>query len=81
MRSQSQEGLTVADLARLFDGGFPIEAYCAICEEFWSINLQERVELGAALTACEGTCYRQAGPEERPRVERPPSGKLKPRPE
>jgi hypothetical protein len=81
IRKQSQEGFTVADLVRLFDGGFPIEAYCVICDEFWSINLQERVALGAAITAaCEGTCYRQANQRDRTGLERPLSGKLKPRP-
>ena len=81
MRKQLQEGFTVADLVRLFDGGFPIEAYCEICDEFWCINLEERVELGAAITvACEGTCYRQANQRDRTGLERPLSGKLKPRP-
>ena len=81
MRKQSQEGFTVADLVRLFDGGFPIEAYCVICDEFWSIDLQERVALGAAVTAaCEGTCYRQANQRDRPGLERLLSRKFKPRP-
>jgi hypothetical protein len=80
VRKQPQEGFTVADLVRLLDGGLPIEAYCVICDEFWSINLQERVELGAAITAaCEGTCYRQATQRDRPGLERPLPSKLKPR--
>src|SRR5215468_4359444 len=82
MRRQSQEGFTVADLVRLFDGGFPIEAYCAICDNFWSINLQERVDLGAAITAaCEGTCYREPDQRDWPGLERPQPRKLKHRSE
>ena len=81
MRNQSQEGFTVADLVRLFDGGFPIEAYCAICDQFWSINLQERVDLGAAITAACEACYGQADQRDLPGLERPLSRKLKSRPE
>ena len=45
-REQPQDGLTIADLVRLLNGGYPIEAYCVTCDEFWPVTLQERVRLG-----------------------------------
>ena len=45
-RHQAHDGFTVADLLRLLDGGYPIEAYCVTCDEFWPVTLQERVRLG-----------------------------------
>jgi hypothetical protein len=50
-REQPQDAFTVADLMRLLNGGHPIEAYCVPCDEFWSIGLKERVELGEAVAA------------------------------
>jgi hypothetical protein len=51
-----QNGFTVGDLTRLLCGGYPIEAYCAICDRCWSISLQQRVELGEVVaTPCQGT--------------------------
>jgi len=35
-------------LLRLLDKGFPVEAYCSSCEEYWSISIEQRVALGAA---------------------------------
>jgi hypothetical protein len=40
-----QDGFSAGDLERLLAGGYPIEAYCADCDEFWAIGLQKRVEL------------------------------------
>lgn len=34
-----------AALLRLLNGGYPIEAYCAMCDEFWSISRAERVAI------------------------------------
>ena len=48
-REQPQDAFTVADLVRLLSGGDPIEAYCVPCDRFWSIRVQERVELGEAI--------------------------------
>jgi hypothetical protein len=48
-REQPQDAFTVADLVRLLSGGDRIEAYCVPCEKFWSISVQERVELGEAI--------------------------------
>jgi hypothetical protein len=60
-REQPQDAFSVADLLRLLNGGYPIEAYCVPCDEFWPIGLKERVELGEAVTAaCEGTYLRDA---------------------
>jgi len=50
-REQLQDGFTLEDLARLLEGGFPIEAHCAFCETFSPISLQTRVELGAVVAA------------------------------
>ena len=50
-----QDGFTVADLMRLLYSGYPIEAYCVVCGEFWPISLQKRVELGEVVAAaCAG---------------------------
>jgi hypothetical protein len=55
-REQQQEGYTLADLMRLLYGGYPIEAYCAFCDEFWIVSIQKRVELGEFVaTACGST--------------------------
>ena len=54
-REQVQDRFTVADLMRLLYGGYPVEAYCAICDSFWPVSIQERVELGDVVAvACEG---------------------------
>jgi len=54
-RAQVQDTFTVADLMTLLYGGYPIEAYCAICDEFWPVSIKERVELGDMVAeACEG---------------------------
>jgi hypothetical protein len=50
-REQLQEGYTLADLMRLLYGGSPIEAYCALCDEFWIVSIQKRVELGEFVAA------------------------------
>ena len=50
-RKQLQNGFALDDLVRLLKGGFPIEAHCAVCEKYWPIAMQERVELGAAVVA------------------------------
>jgi hypothetical protein len=54
-REQSQDGYTVESLQRLLRGGYPIEAYCTPCKEFWSISLRKRIELGELVaTAANG---------------------------
>ena len=50
-REQPQDAFSVADLLRLLNGGYPIEGYCVPCDEFWPIDLKERVELGEAVAA------------------------------
>jgi hypothetical protein len=37
-------------LIRLLQHNQPIEAYCAVCDEFWPISVSERAALAAALT-------------------------------
>jgi hypothetical protein len=51
---QPQRGYDGKSLLRLLNGGYPVEAYCAICDEFWSIDLRERAALGAAAIAGGG---------------------------
>ena len=50
-REQSQEAFTAAALMRLLERGYPIEAYCTICAQFWPINLRERAELAFVLSS------------------------------
>jgi hypothetical protein len=42
---QPQDGFTVRDLVRLLKGGFPIEAYCAFCDDYWPVSIHQRVAL------------------------------------
>lgn len=44
-REQAQESFTAGDLVRLLKGGLPIEAYCEICDDYWSVGTQQRVDL------------------------------------
>lgn len=34
-------------LARLLHHGHPVEAYCAMCDEYWQITARERARLAA----------------------------------
>lgn len=38
-------------LLRLLGGGYPLEAYCSMCDEFWSISARERAKLVAVAVA------------------------------
>jgi len=44
-REELQNAFTFAALERLIDGCYPIEAYCAACDDFWTLNVQKRVEI------------------------------------
>jgi len=37
-------------LTRLIDHGHPVEAYCAICDQYWEITAYDRDSLAAQLT-------------------------------
>jgi len=53
---QPQDTFAVDDLVRLLNGGYPIEAYCVPCDEFWSVSFEERIELiQAVAVACRET--------------------------
>jgi hypothetical protein len=52
---QPQPGYDSNSLVRLLNGGYPVEAYCATCDEFWSISLKERAALAAAAIAGGGS--------------------------
>jgi hypothetical protein len=54
---QPQRGFSRAAILRLLNGGYPIEAYCVMCDEFWSISLAERV----AITMQLGPLWGQSG--------------------
>ena len=43
-----QRGYDRNSLLRLLNGGYPVEAYCVACEEYWPISVKERAALGAA---------------------------------
>jgi hypothetical protein len=47
--SRSQLGYTARTLSRLLGRNRPIEAYCVICNGFWSICAEERARLAAEL--------------------------------
>jgi hypothetical protein len=38
-------------LLRLLERGYPMEAYCEECNDFWSINVKERAGLAIVLLA------------------------------
>ena len=44
-----QDGYIGGDLLKLLTEGHPVEAYCATCDDFWSISLHERSRLATAL--------------------------------
>ena len=48
-REQHQRGFPRMVLSRLLDKGSPIEAYCVMCDQFWSISPRERALLRGAL--------------------------------
>ena len=48
-RDQPQNGFSRSALQRLLDGGYPIEAYCVICDEFWPVSLWQRLTLAERL--------------------------------
>jgi hypothetical protein len=50
---QPQGGYSRAVLGRLLNSGYPIEAYCAACDEFWLINPTERIAVAAELSSTE----------------------------
>lgn len=69
-REQLQDRFTAADLMRLLYGGYPIEAYCAACDESWPVSIQKRVELGDLVAAI---CALPANGDDR-LTQRPPHG-------
>ena len=50
-----QRGYDRASLLRLFNGGYPVEAYCDTCDEFWSVSGKERAALVAAAISGGGS--------------------------
>jgi len=52
---QPQRGFDRNSLLRLLSSGYPVEAYCAKCDEFWSISAKERAALVAAAVGGGGS--------------------------
>jgi hypothetical protein len=50
-RDQPQSGFPRAALQRLLEGGYPIEAYCVMCDHFWAVSFRERVTLTERLVS------------------------------
>ena len=50
-----QPGYDRESLLRLISNGYPVEAYCSLCDEFWSISAKEHAALAAAVIAGGGT--------------------------
>jgi hypothetical protein len=46
-----QPGYDHNSLLRLLGRGYPVEAYCSMCDEFWSISARERATLVEAAVA------------------------------
>lgn len=46
-----QPGYEHNTLLRLLGRGYPVEAYCSKCDEFWSISARERATLVEAAVA------------------------------
>jgi hypothetical protein len=62
-REQLHDRFTVADLMELLYIGSPIEAHCAFCDEFWTVSLQKRVELGEVVAAACGAAAPPTPPQ------------------
>jgi len=52
---RAQPGYDRNSLVRLLSNGYPVEAYCSMCDEFWSISAKERAVLVTAAIAGGGT--------------------------
>jgi len=48
VKIQPQRGYDRNSLLRLLNGGYPVEAYCAACDEYWPVSIKERAALCAA---------------------------------
>jgi hypothetical protein len=49
-REQPQRGFPRTALGRLLDRGYPVKAYCVMCDQFWPISPRERAMLRDALS-------------------------------
>ena len=54
-REQLQQGFSPAAVQRLLDSGYPVEAYCAMCDQFWPISAPERAAVASRLGAEENS--------------------------
>ena len=48
---RSQLGYDRDSLLRLLERGYPVEAHCEECDEFWPINVKERAGLAILVLA------------------------------
>jgi len=44
-----QRGYNRAALQRLLKRGHPVEAYCAVCDEYWAVSAEELARIVATL--------------------------------
>jgi len=54
-QARLQRGYDRATLLRLFNQGYPVEAYCETCDEFWSVSAKERAALIAVTISGGGS--------------------------
>jgi hypothetical protein len=45
-----QRGYDRGSLQRLLNRGYPVEAYCPACDQYWQVSLKERTALAEAVT-------------------------------
>jgi len=50
-RHERAQWYTPGALGRLLGGGYPVEAYCETCDEYWRVTPHERAGLAANLQA------------------------------
>lgn len=48
-QQRSERGFSRTALLRLLNADHPIEAYCAVCDEFWAVSPGERAALASEL--------------------------------
>jgi len=50
-RSERAQWYTAGAIRRLLNGGYPVEAYCTMCNEYWQVGARERAALAGNLRA------------------------------
>ena len=50
-REQLEQVFSRAAVQRLLDSGYPVEAHCVMCDQYWPISAQERAAVARRLGA------------------------------